>query len=255
MEILMLGTGNAFAKKYFNNNALLFRNGFTLLIDCGITAPLSLHQIGQPLDKIGAVIITHIHADHIGGLEEFAYRMKFQYRKRPVLYVHEQLAEPLWEHSLRGGLEQENWRRLEDYFEVRRIRDGAPVALHDGLTVELIRTEHIPGKLSFSLLFNDCFFYTSDMRFNPGLVTELVRRRGCVVFHDCQFAVPGEVHASLDELLTLPEDVQEKVYLMHYADNRELYEGRTGRMKFIEQHVRYAIADGRAVPAASSGPR
>lgn len=253
MEILMLGTGNAFAKKYFNNNALLFRNGFTLLIDCGITAPLSLHRIGMPLDAISAVIVTHIHADHIGGLEEFAYRMKFQYRKRPVLYVPDKLAGPLWEHSLRGGLEQGHWRKLDDYFDVRRIREGEPADLHDGLTVEIIRTEHIPGKLSYSLLFNNSFFYTSDMRFNPGLVTDLVRNRGCVVFHDCQFVSPGEVHATLDELLTLPEDVQSMVYLMHYADDRECYEGRTGRMKFIEQHVRYVIADGKVVPADPPG--
>lgn len=255
MDILMIGTGSAFAKKYFNNNALLFKNGFTLLIDCGITAPLSLHRVGMPLDAIDAIIITHIHADHIGGLEEFAYRMKFQYRGRTVLYVPEELAEPLWEHSLRGGLEQGQWRTLGDYFDVRRVREGVPTELHDGLTVELLRTEHIPGKLSYSLLFNDSFFYTSDMKFNPGLVTDLVRNRGCVVFHDCQFTSPGEVHASLDELLTLPEDVQEKIWLMHYADNRELYEGRTGRMRFVDQHVRYTIAAGRVMPASSAGPQ
>jgi Metal-dependent hydrolases of the beta-lactamase superfamily III len=253
LEILMLGTGNAFAKKYYNNNALLYQNGYTLLIDCGITAPLSLHQLGQPLDGIHAILITHIHADHIGGLEEFAFRMKFQYRKKPVLYVPDILVEPLWEHSLRGGLEQEHWRTLDDYFEVQRVREGAPAELHDGLTVEIIRTEHIPGKISYSLLFNNSFFYSSDMRFQPGLVTDLVRNRGCVVFHDCQFVTPGAVHATLDELLTLPEDVQSKVYLMHYADDRERYEGRTGRMTFIEQHVRYTIADGKAVPAAWTG--
>lgn len=249
MDILMLGTGNAFAKRYFNNNALLFHNGYTLMIDCGTTAPLSLHQLGMQPDAINAIIITHIHADHTGGLEEFAYRMKFQYRKKPVLYVPADIAGILWDHSLRGGLEQENWRSLEDYFEVRRVQEGRPVELHDDLTVELVRTEHIPGKLSYSLLFNNRFFYTSDMRFNPGLVTDLVRNRGCVVFHDCQFLSPGAVHASLDELLTLPEDVQSRIYLMHYADDRELYEGRTGRMRFVDQHVRYAIAEGQVVPA------
>jgi ribonuclease BN (tRNA processing enzyme) len=252
LDILMLGTGNAFAKKYFNNNALLSHNGYTLMIDCGITAPIALHKIGRPLDAIDAIIITHIHADHTGGLEEFAFRMKFQYRKKPVLYVPEDLVEPLWEHTLRGGLEQENWRSLEDYFIVRRIREGEPVELHDGLNVEIIRTEHIPGKKSYSLLINNSFFYTSDMKFNPDLVTDLVRGRGCVVFHDCQFLSPGAVHASLDELLTLPEDVQSHVYLMHYADDRERYEGRTGRMRFVEQHVRYAIADGQVVPASRS---
>lgn len=39
LQLQMLGTGSAFAKKYFNNNALLGDGSFTLLIDCGITAP------------------------------------------------------------------------------------------------------------------------------------------------------------------------------------------------------------------------
>lgn len=252
MDILMLGTGNAFAKKYFNNNALLFMNGFTLMIDCGITAPLALHRTRHSLEEIDAIIISHIHADHIGGLEEIAYRMKFIHNRLPVLYVPDKLIQPLWEHSLKGGLSQENWQRLEDYFDVRPIREGVPVSLHEGLTVELIRTEHVPGKISYSMLFNDRFFYSADMKFHPDLVTDLVRSRGCIVFHDCQFAVPGEVHATLAELLTLPDDVQANIYLMHYSDDRDQYEGRTGRMTFVDQHVRYTITDNGIAPSASA---
>lgn len=48
LSLQMLGTGNAFAKNYFNNNGLLLADDYTLLIDCGITAPLAMHTIGNP---------------------------------------------------------------------------------------------------------------------------------------------------------------------------------------------------------------
>ncbi len=49
LELQMIGTGSAFAKTYFNNNALLTDGAFTLLIDCGVTAPLALHLARQIL--------------------------------------------------------------------------------------------------------------------------------------------------------------------------------------------------------------
>ncbi|UUZ95900.1 MBL fold metallo-hydrolase [Paenibacillus sp. P25] len=67
LHIQMIGTGSAFAKRYYNNNALVRTEGFTLLIDCGVTAPRALYELNVPLTDIDAVLITHIHADHVGG--------------------------------------------------------------------------------------------------------------------------------------------------------------------------------------------
>jgi hypothetical protein len=41
--------------------------------------------------------------------------------------------------------------------------------------------------------------------------------------------------------MTLPEDVQELICLMHYSDEKPEYEGRTGKMKFLEQHSIYSL--------------
>lgn len=244
MDIQMIGTGSAFSKRYFNNNALVYADGFTLLIDCGVTAPAALHQLDKPLSEIDAILITHIHADHVGGLEEFAFRMKFQYERMPVLYIADTLVEPIWEHTLKGGMVQEEWQRLEDFFEVRPLEAGIPVQMAPDLRVELLQTPHIPGKSSYSLYLNDHFFYSADMRFNPELLETLIRGRGCeVIFHDCQLQSPGIVHASLEELLTLPEAVQERIWLVHYADERDDYIGRTGKMQFLEQHQIYSMSE------------
>lgn len=242
LHIQMLGTGSAFAKSYFNNNGLLYSDGFTLLIDCGITAPMALHHLNKSFSDIHGVLISHIHADHVGGLEELAFQMKFKYGRKPKLYIASPLVSVLWEHTLKGGLTQEGISSLEDVFDVHAIEPGQPYDIAAGLTVELLETPHIEGKRSFSLLINNQFFYSADMQFQPELLQRLVEQRGVTaIFHDCQLGGNGEVHATLAELLTLPDALQKLIFLMHYGDERPQYEGHTGSMSFINQHQLYTI--------------
>ncbi|WP_424765924.1 MBL fold metallo-hydrolase [Paenibacillus sp. sgz302251] len=241
MHIQMIGTGSAFAKKFDNNNALIETNGFRLLVDCGITLPKALHRLGMSFTELDAIIISHIHGDHVGGLEELAFQMMFKFKRKPVLFIADTLIEPLWEHTLRGGLTQDPLNRLEDFFEVRPLKENQPYELHPGLQVKLLQTKHIPGKRSYSLLFNDRFFYSADMRFDSQLLDVLVDQGVNTIFHDCQLESPGVVHASLEELLTLPASIQKRTWLMHYGDAMEEYEGLTGHMRFVQQHKRYEV--------------
>ncbi|MBP1156169.1 MULTISPECIES: MBL fold metallo-hydrolase [unclassified Paenibacillus] len=243
LQIQMIGTGSAFAKTFYNNNALVYSDGFTLLIDCGITAPRALYELGIPLDRIDAVLISHIHADHVGGLEELAFQYMYVFKRKIKLLVPAPLETVLWEHTLRGGLENtaEGLVSLNDYFEVISLAERTPFALHPGLSVETIPTDHIPGKSSYSLLLNGNIFYSADMKFSAPLLLGL-HEQGCeVILHDCQLFCPGTVHACLDELLTLPADVQKKVLLMHYGDNMSQFIGKTGHMTFMEQFKTYTL--------------
>ncbi|WP_217592443.1 MBL fold metallo-hydrolase [Cohnella sp. GbtcB17] len=242
MDIRMLGCGSAFAKEFYNNNAIVYAGGKKLLLDCGTTAHVAMRKLGISLPELDGVLITHIHADHVGGLEELAFQLKFQFKRRIPLYIADTLTGILWEHSLRGGLEQEGLLSLADYFDVRPIREGVPYEVLPGLTAELLRTPHIPGKLSYSILFGSSFFYSSDMIFEPELLRRLVDERGVeTIFHDCQLESPGVVHTCLPQLLTLPEDLQRRIYLMHYGDAQPAYVGRTGTMTFVEQHRLYSF--------------
>ncbi|MFC5403142.1 MBL fold metallo-hydrolase [Cohnella soli] len=238
----MLGTGSAFAKSFDNNNALLTVGERRLMIDCGITAPKTLFQLGYTFGDIDALLLTHIHADHIGGVEEFAFQMKFVYGRKPILYIADTLIEPLWEHSLKGGLQQNPGDTLADYFDVKPLSEGVTHELLPGLRAELLLTRHIPNKASYSLLLNDTFFYSGDMVFDLELLESLVNERGInVIFHDCQLHPPGVVHACLPQLLTLPAHIQRLTYLMHYGDDQPDFVGRTGLMKFVEPHTTYEL--------------
>lgn len=244
ISVQMLGTGSAFATKYDNNNALLTCNGYTLLVDCGMTAPRALHKLGIPFDRIDGVFISHLHADHVGGLEEFAFQMYYHYKKRPVLWIPSSLRTPLWENTLKGGMDNpaENICTLDDYFEVRELEPGIACGIHPELRLEIMPTVHIQGKPSFGFYLNESVYYSADSLFDRERLLYLYQERGLKhILHECQLKGPGLIHATLDELLTLPEELQAITRLMHYGDNKDEFVGRTGRMTFLEQHVVYRL--------------
>lgn len=237
MIITMIGTGNAFAKQHYNNNALIQQHSFNLLVDCGITLPHALYEQGYSFDQLDGVLISHIHSDHVGGLESYAFQMMFRYKKKATLFIAESLVEPLWETSLKGGLVQGNFTSIEDYFNVIPLIPNTTYELAPDLHIKLIQTEHIPNKDSYSILFNDTFFYSADMTFNPQLLQQLVNDGVQTIYHDCQLESPGVVHTSLEELLSLPDQLQQKIKLMHYGDTIGDYIGKTGLMEIVQQGI------------------
>ena len=245
IQLQMAGTGSAFAKAYYNNNAIIRDGDFQLMIDFGQTAPLALHQLNIRLNQINGVLITHLHSDHTGGLEELAFQSMYRYghqNGKIKLYVPETIVGALWDHTLKAGLSFEKGGivSLDDYFEVHLLKEQNRYKLSAGLSVELVKTDHIPDKPSYSLFMNDNIFYSADLVFNRSLLEIAAYERKCnVLLHDVQLQGVGLVHTTLEELLTLPEDIQSLIYLMHYDDEMPLYLGRTGKMQFIEQHKVY----------------
>jgi len=235
LKITMIGTGNAFAKAYYNNNALVETEHINLLIDCGITLPHALYQSGRTFADLDGVLISHMHGDHIGGLEELAFQMMYTYARKPTLYIAESLIEPLWNHSLRGGLVQGELDSIDCFFNVVPLQAGIDIELAKDLKIKLIQTEHIKNKDSYSFIINDTFFYSADMTFNPKLLHELHDAGVQTIYHDCQLEGPGYVHTTLDELLSLPLELQRKIKLMHYGDTIGNYIGKTGAMEIVVQ--------------------
>lgn len=125
---------------------------------------------------------------------------------------------------------------------MKLLKPDTPHILSGEITLELLRTPHIRGKDSYSLLLNSTVFYSADMIFQPELLLKLVRKQGIrTIFHECQLAGKGVIHTSLDQLLSLPPDIRERISLMHYSDEKPSYEGKTGEMAFLEQQAVYPL--------------
>src|ERR1700733_4386232 len=96
MKLTFIGSGSAFtlgANNYHSNMLLENAHGERLLIDCGSDARHSLHEAGFSYHDIHDVYISHLHADHAGGLEWLGFTTKFDptCSEKPNLYISETL--------------------------------------------------------------------------------------------------------------------------------------------------------------------
>src|SRR5689334_19296795 len=108
MKLLFLGSGSAFTvgtHNYHSNMLLESECGDRLLIDCGSDIRFSLYELGLSHKNIQDVYVSHLHADHVGGLESVAAKTKFEPECQKVnLHVPKKLAGDLWNKVLSGSL-------------------------------------------------------------------------------------------------------------------------------------------------------
>ena len=254
MEILPLGVGEAFAKTLFQTNYLVTpADGAPFLVDFGHTAPRALRVHGMAMESVAQVLLSHLHADHIGGLEELGFTGTFAWGRRIQLFIPENLLPLLWDHCLSGGMGQRLQQAdgssrdadLETYFDVTAVTSGAELRF-GSVRVRPFATPHVPGRPSWGFLLEDdatggSALLTCDSRFHRDNL-EIHGTSATVVFHDCQLKTNGaHIHATLDELLTLPDAWQRKILLVHYSDDWQEYLGRTGQLRFAREGERYTF--------------
>ena len=228
MKFTFLGTGSAFTLANYHSNMLLEVDGHRLLIDCGGDARFGLHKLGLGAKDIEAVYISHLHADHVGGLEWFALSRFFGPQlPKPRLYINEKLSEELWDNCLKAGLGtlQNLVAHLETYFDLHRIGRNSGFEFA-GKHLQTVQTVHYMDGYEivpcYGLLMptsnGSKAFLTTDTQFTPGQLNSFYRDSS-LIFHDCETAAHRSgVHAHYEELKTLPEEIREKMWLYHYQD-------------------------------------
>lgn len=190
-----------------------------LLIDCGGSVPMRLVRTGE-LRNITGVALSHLHADHIGGLETLGFRSYYSHGRRTAdklkLYVAtDEFAHRLWEHTLKGGMEPivDEERRpqkgsLEMFFDVH----VGKVVKEDGFPpVEFVPTVHIAGMENYGFMIDKRVHFSGD-------TIEKLSLKADVIFHDCEFRDPNMmgVHIAYEELLeAIAKKDRARVYLTH----------------------------------------
>ena len=216
-HLLILGTGHSESIEHWNTNAMIATAQGNLLIDCGFTIKYALRDQGLSLPEVDAVFITHVHGDHVFGLERIGYESRFSYGKRTKLYIRETLLQELWNHTLKGsmGLASEGENTLEDFFEVILLTEDH--FNYHGVNIKLFNTRHTPRKTCYGIHINDSVIFTSDTTPIPDVISNLPAH---TIFHDVTLRDEHPVHAAVPALLSAyTPEFRKKMFLMSYEDH------------------------------------
>lgn len=132
----LLGTGAALSDASRTTTMLAFESGGSaLVVDCGGDVVQRLMAAGIGEDAVEALIVTHEHADHVGGFPLFMEKIWLAGRRRPIA-VHGpptalSQARRIWEAFETGGWEgvpEILWREVA-------LEEGAPVLESDAWRV------------------------------------------------------------------------------------------------------------------------
>jgi ribonuclease BN (tRNA processing enzyme) len=259
MKMQFVGSGAAMNKIDGQSNVLVIsETGKKLLIDCGSYCWCFMEKLGLKVGDVDGVYVSHLHADHIGGMEELAFLTYFNPGlDRPKLFCNAQLMHDMWDQALRGGLESIQGKvvTLTEYFDCKPVENNDSFTW-EGIDFTPVQTIHVMAgyyvKYSYGLLIqeqsteskmvekgydalgngmvnsyrrvevpveNPTVFFTTDTQFCPNQIKDFYDKAD-IIFHDCETA-PYEsgVHASYPELSTLEEKHKNKMVLYHYQPN------------------------------------
>lgn len=232
MRLYVLGVGDTFSEKHTTHALLLEHAGFKLAIDC----PDSYRRVLRNAREKGAgpdpaldlfaiddVLITHVHGDHMNGLEGVGFFKHFAQNKPLNLHTIGAVKDGLWEGRLRLGMGRlwngQTFRELSfaDYFAWNELSLDAATQVGP-FSIRTRRTKH---HVPTSALFVECggrsIGISSDTAFDPELIDFL--RDADLIVHETNH---GPAHTAYSDLLTLDDAVKSKMRLIHYPDELDI---------------------------------
>lgn len=247
MKLIFLGTAAAFTldpNNYQSNMLLVADNGRKLLIDCGTDIRWALDHLNVHHADIDAVYISHLHADHIGGLEWLGFSTKFfqnGHGHKPVFIAHQDITKTIWDESLRGGLSslQGEVASLESFFQVAPVGKDHTFSW-EGVTFTLVKTKHVLVNShympSYGLYFEinkTKVFLTTDAILWPEVFMPYYEKAD-IIFHDCEtIPKPTTAHANYQDIVKLPPEIKSKMWLYDYNDGKLPDAKKDGFLGFV----------------------
>lgn len=164
ITVTCLGHGGAFSPLSVGNTSFLVDyDRFKILVDCGTTVPESLAEIGVDPGSITHCVITHLHADHVGGLERLLYHRH---------YISKALRLPL----IMGSEVADTWidvtkqlrNDLGSHVSVMPIESGGGLSIGEDFDVSCRRVLHggdipfMPGYCFLLELGSSAVFFSGD---------------------------------------------------------------------------------------------
>lgn len=251
MKLTFLGSASAFSvgMQNYQSNMILQVDSDYLLIDCGSDARHALHEQGLTGTEIDSVFCSHLHADHVGGLEWLAQLNFFTHdpSQKLNLFIADDLAFDLWHHVLSGGLSslQHETASMQTFFKVHAIEKneaGKRLFSWKNIHFEMVRVEHVYSNhqaLPCDGLWIQApqknIWISGDLIFNFEKLKPHYENAD-LIFHDCETKDKRSgVHAHYSDLCTLPLEIKQKMWLYDYNSNTLPDANRDGFLGFVKK--------------------
>jgi ribonuclease BN (tRNA processing enzyme) len=231
MQLLVTGVGDAFSAKHYSSCFAVEAAGRWLMVDCPHPFRKVLREaslaagVRVDADQIDALVLTHLHADHVSGLEGLLFYSRFLLERKLRLILHPQVACNLWSKTLAGGMGCSlpapgaapiHWHP-EDFYEQVLLTEDQPVT-HGPFTIHGRLAVHSVPAIALKIEANGrSLGYSGDTSFAPALIEWLAP---CdLIIHE---AGAGFFHTTAEQLLELPAELRRKLRLIHYPDPFDL---------------------------------
>jgi ribonuclease BN (tRNA processing enzyme) len=174
MQLTVAGSGDAFGSGGRLNTCFSLETAkAALLVDCGASAMPALKARGIDPNRVDAIILSHLHGDHFGGLPFFLLDAQFlSRREKPLLIAGPPGTRARVDAALEVFFPKSTGSKWRFAWKVEEIAPGvaADVLGHSLLTTEVI---HQSGAPSTALRLSDgqaVFAYTGDTEWTEALL-------------------------------------------------------------------------------------
>jgi ribonuclease BN (tRNA processing enzyme) len=227
LSFIPLGIGDAFSRLHYSSCLAVNFGESWIIVDCPHPIRKMLHEASHSLEKsldvgdIEAVVLTHLHGDHCSGLEGMAFFSHFYLQRQLKVFGHPLVAEHLWDGILRLAMEPlveadgaapEEPRSMETYLDLKHLDEKRSVEVGP-FHIECRRTiHHIPTTALRISAGGRCLGYSADTSFDPTLIDWL--SDADLIIHETNLGP----HTPYDQLQQLPEEIRQKMRLIHTHD-------------------------------------
>jgi ribonuclease BN (tRNA processing enzyme) len=164
-SLTCFGVGDGFPCADRNHASFLYRLGkTTILVDCGEPLDGTFQASGLSYNLIDGIFISHLHADHVGGLFMFLQGCWLEGRRKALpVYVPANTSKPL-RGMLRAALLFDELFKFS--LQLKPLRAGKPIAISDVrvtpfATTHLARVRAALGRKYRSTFACHCFLLES----------------------------------------------------------------------------------------------
>jgi ribonuclease BN (tRNA processing enzyme) len=225
-RVTILGVGDAFTERHHPTALLLEHDGFRLDIDCpdsyreALRNATSIAGHEVRLEDIDDFLITHVHGDHMNGLEGAAFFKRYAEKKRLRLVTSREVRNVIWDERLKAPMgvlwdgKTFNTMSFDSYFDFTELSWSNETVIGP-FTIRARQTKHhVPTSALMIEAGGRVLGYSADTAFDPELIAFL--KPADLIIHETNL---GVAHTPYAKLAALPETLRAKMRLIHYADS------------------------------------